>query len=69
MDEIANNRAAVIGHPEETATETGGFIFETIFNASDTGNTGAFFFCDMRIKFSTSELGSTLVHKTEREYE
>lgn len=40
MDEIKNNGAVIISDTKKTAIEKRGFVFETIFNSSDTGNTG-----------------------------
>lgn len=41
MDEAANDRTNIICHSiKEAATQTGGFIFETVLNATNTRNSG-----------------------------
>lgn len=40
MDETTNNRTNIVSHSEETAAETRRLIFKTIFNATNTRNSG-----------------------------
>lgn len=41
MDETANDRTNIICHTiKEAAAQTGGFLFETVLNATNTRNSG-----------------------------
>lgn len=40
MDETTDNRANIVSHTEKTAAETGRLVSQTVFNATDTRNSG-----------------------------